>query len=327
MNCTAAFLQNLSDCFELSVELYHGKTMSSFYGKRFSDFKPALTYLAPYLEGGSQACLVLAHGFVLSGLLSVPGTEDKLVFGPALTYEVSFAHSEQIRQQFHYPASEAKNFYHFLSILPRMSTAAFQGMLRLTALYLYGEEAPEITAETFSFPLPEDVPPSLGEWNNLVSEEPERQMELLVRYGRCEEAEKYVDDLMKATTLGLPNLASNAMMSLKYTVIASISTIAHFAMAGGLDYQSATALSDYYISRLEFLSTYADLLAIFRSMVLDYTRRVSLCMNPKTDSSIVRQVYQYIYAHRYEKLTTSEIAEGPVFEQELSVPSFQRKDR
>ena len=325
MNCTTAFLQNLSDSFGLSVELYHGRMLSASYGGRFSEFKPALTYVAPYFEEENRACLVLAHGFVLSGLLSVPGTDDKIVFGPALTYEVSFAQSEQIRQQFRYPANEARNFYRFLSLLPRMSITSFQGMLRLAALYLYGEEAPEVTAETFSFPLPEVVPPSLGDWNNLVSEAPERQMELLVRYGRVEEAQKYMDELMRDTTLGLPNLASNDVMSLKYTVIASISTVAHFAIAGGLDYQSATALSDYYISRVEFLSTYGDLLAIFRSMLLDYTRRVSMCLTPQTDSPIVRQACQYIYAHRYEKLTTAGIAEDLHFSKSYLCHHFKEK--
>lgn len=67
-------------------------------------------------------------------------------------------------------------------------------------------------------------------------------------------------------------------------------------------------LSDYYILKIENLSVLSELQEILHIMILDFTRRVSLLTQPDTASTIVSSVYRDVQKHKYEKITSKDIA-------------------
>ena len=82
------------------------------------------------------------------------------------------------------------------------------------------------------------------------------------------------------------------------------------AIRGGLDRETAFALSDSYIQKAELLTGYVELTRLNARMVLDFTRRVELAKCGVHGSARVRAVRDYALDHISRPVTTEELAQA-----------------
>lgn len=80
------------------------------------------------------------------------------------------------------------------------------------------------------------------------------------------------------------------------------------AIRGGLDRETAFALSDLYIQKAELMSTYEGLTRLNAQMVLDFTQRVSATKNGIHNSKLMRRARDYILGHIGEAITTEALS-------------------
>lgn len=103
-------------------------------------------------------------------------------------------------------------------------------------------------------------------------------------------------------------LAQNQLRQIKNTFIVTATLVSRAAIRGGLDAETALALSDSYIQKCELLSTPQQLNNLQYHMVLDYTRQVELLRYKNYTSKLAQDVSDYVHAHLSEAIKTEDIA-------------------
>lgn len=104
-------------------------------------------------------------------------------------------------------------------------------------------------------------------------------------------------------------ISSSLIRSFKNIFISSTSLSSRSAIKGGLDYDTAMALTNNYLSQVENLDNYTDIFLLMKQMFLDFARRVAHCRSFSSKSLLVNRINKDIYSHLYEKITPTMIAE------------------
>ena len=178
----------------------------------------------------------------------------------------------------------------------------------------FNENRPSFNRETVELAqlLPEDYRME-GEWVTGPSSRPvltntphdaasyEREMYALLRFGRYPEMVNFLQNTTFTGAQG--SLANNMLRHQKNMVVASRS-----AVSGGLDYDTAMTLADYYIQRVELASDRNTLMVLHKDMLKTYTRMVAEKRSNNADSAFVNRVRTYVEDHLTEKITGQPLA-------------------
>lgn len=83
-----------------------------------------------------------------------------------------------------------------------------------------------------------------------------------------------------------------------------------YAVSGGLDYDTAMTLADYYIQRAEMASDRNTLMILHKNMLKTYTRMVAEKRSNNAESALVNKVRIYVEGHLTEKISGQALAEA-----------------
>lgn len=104
-------------------------------------------------------------------------------------------------------------------------------------------------------------------------------------------------------------LSDNPTRNLLYHLIVSIAMITRFCIEGGMDSDTAYALSDLYIQKADNSSTYEELKKIHKEVTFDFAHKMNSLHKEIIFSKHIIRCLDYIQEHLYESITISQIAD------------------
>ena len=182
-----------------------------------------------------------------------------------------------------------------------------------------------------------DISQSIKRRDNVFHHPPAYEKELL-NYVKKGNLDKLNEFIKKNITIGEKGIhAKNPLRNAKNLFISFTSLVSHAAFDGGLDWELALNLSDFYIQTVEELNTVADIYDLFAKMFLDYTERVRKIKAGNYSTAVVKS-QNYIYEHLYGKISLSDLADhsamnpsylSHLFKKEvgLSISEYIQKER
>ena len=293
--------------FSLPIRHYRKDEIIKTYEQRKFVIDIAKIYMDPYIGKEYPICFVVSPEYILSGYIALKN-DEYLIFGPSSPHELTYNQGEKILHELGLPASFLEELLRYFRFMPQMSTSNFQNMLSFINEILRPEQKGEPVHLTYRVKHINLCIQKELYINEKINAETEKSLLPLIAVGMVDEAAKIVDSIFTSAKYDLPNLAPTNIRSLKNSLIITAATISRKALEGGLDYRTAMSLSDYYIVKIEDTTIISELYELFRTMVLDFTQRVSVLSRPNTSSPIVNAIYRNVQEHKYEKITSATIA-------------------
>lgn len=104
-------------------------------------------------------------------------------------------------------------------------------------------------------------------------------------------------------------LSEEPLKNLKYHFVVTVALITRFCVEGGMEMENAYTLSDLYISKMDKCSNEADIHALHKEAVLEFTRQMNRLATADVYSKPVIMTMDYIYDNLHSKINETEIAE------------------
>ncbi len=304
----ALTLANLSG---IPVRLYRDRKFTGLYHS--SKFKPDLAILEEpnIFKNTASVSYYMTEEFLFYGLFRVKNEDISMVLGPVAHLSVDRARAGRILLSIGESPARARELQNYLKSIPGYPLRNFLQILCTFAYFLNGEKLSigDILAEGFPLPAPELPPapidrqePSSAGHNTY---DLEQTLLSYIEYGRPEALEKLFQ-MPAAGRAGI--MAQDTLRQQKNLLIVTATLCSRAAIRGGLDTETAFALSDLYIQKAELLSSYETLTKLSMQMTMDYARRVAALQCGEGNRRILRDARQYILSHIHEHITTQQLA-------------------
>lgn len=298
---------SLSSLAGLPVRLYREGKFCGLY--HHTKFKPDLAILEEekIFRNSGNVSYYMDENFLYYGLFRVQKDDVALLIGPVAQMAVDTAAAIRILRAMGESNRRARELVDYLSSLPPYPLRTFLQILCTVNYFINGEKTDVselLLGEEFP---PISVPAQKVHGDVTVHNTMELEELLLshVEYGRVDE----IRDLFQQPASGRAGkLASDTLRQQKNLLICTATLVTRAAIRGGLDRETAFALSDLYIQKAELMSTYEGLTRLNAQMVLDFTQRVSATKNGIHNSKLMRRARDYILGHIGEAITTEALS-------------------
>lgn len=299
---------SLSSLAGLPVRLYREGKFCGLY--HHTKFKPDLAILEEekIFRNSGNVSYYMDENFLYYGLFRVQKDDVALLIGPVAQMAVDTAAAIRILRAMGESAQRARELVDYMAAMPSYPLRNFLQILCTVNYFIIGEKTDvsellwgEVDLPSVQIPQSEKVP------DTTVHNTMELEELLLshVEYGRVDE----IRALFQQPASGRAGkLASDTLRQQKNLIICTATLVTRAAIRGGLDRETAFALSDLYIQKAELMSTYEGLTRLNAQMVLDFTQRVSATKNGIHNSKLVRRARDYILAHISEPITTEALS-------------------
>ena len=107
---------------------------------------------------------------------------------------------------------------------------------------------------------------------------------------------------------GMGILSRNALTNLKYHFIVTVAMITRHCVEAGMELEQAYRLSDFYILKMDSMTTTEDIAALHDSMVLDFTGKMLLIKKQSIISKSITMCIEYVYNHIHDRITIEDLA-------------------
>ncbi len=104
-------------------------------------------------------------------------------------------------------------------------------------------------------------------------------------------------------------LSDNPKRNLLYHLIVTIAMITRFCIEGGMDSETAYALSDLYIQKADKASNYEELKELHKEVTFDFASKMNSLRKDVLFSKHIIRCFDYILEHLNESITIRQIAE------------------
>ena len=108
---------------------------------------------------------------------------------------------------------------------------------------------------------------------------------------------------------GVGMLSEDPLRNLKYHFTITVALITRFCVEGGMEMEPAYTLSDLYILKADKCSIAAEIHALHKEAVLDFTSQMNKVARSSIYSKPIIMTMDYIYDHLHLKISEEEIAE------------------
>lgn len=104
------------------------------------------------------------------------------------------------------------------------------------------------------------------------------------------------------------HLSDDPVRNIKYLFIINTGLASRFAVEGGLDIETAYAISDLYIQKVDHMYSIEEIKILQQEMFTHYTNQVALSMKQNIYSKPIIMCMEYIEAHLTESIHLPDIA-------------------
>lgn len=309
MNTDYGYLAySLSSLAGLPVRLYRDGAFCGLY--HHTKFKPDLAILEEpnIFQNPGSVSYYMDENFLYYGLFRVKNHDAALLVGPVSQMPVNTATAAKILRTMGEPASRSKELVAYFSSMPTYPLRTFLQILCTINYFINGEKT-----DISKLLLGEDLPPlpTLPPQDNTQEPVVRNTMELeewmlsCVEHGRTEDIRAMFQN---APAGRAGTMAKDVLRQQKNLLICTATLVTRAAIRGGLDSQTAFALSDMYIQKAELMADVLDLTRLNAQMVLDFTDRVAAEKCGIHHSTLVQKVRDYVLARIGEPITTETLA-------------------
>ncbi|MFV0538973.1 MAG: helix-turn-helix domain-containing protein [Dysgonomonas sp.] len=296
------------NAFSIPIQIYKDSELIAVWGHSYFQPDPAFFLLQPYLKQDHSISFVVSPDHLMAGLIRMKDTDEIMIIGLMSPYQITYSQVEQLRSSMNLSPSRSKELQMSLHHMPTTTLGNFRDIL----IFLYKLLCPSDTVEPVHLSYKANL-----YFNTLVDVdfEPyihdeidfERRILQAVELGMPEKIKTIISEIEKKQ-LRIAILADNTIRSMKNTTIGSVYLISRAAIKGGLSYNMALSLSDFYITKIEKLSTYAEINDLFLVLAMDYATRTKK-IELKPSSIMMQRMLGWISDHLYQKITISDMAE------------------
>ena len=309
MNTDYGYLAySLSSLAGLPVRLYRQGAFCGLY--HHTKFKPdlAISQEVNIFRNEGSVSYYMDENFLYYGLFRVKKDAVSLLIGPVAQMPIDKHAAAKILRAMGEPASRAGELVDYFSAMPAYPLRTFLQILCTVHYFINGEKI-----DVGTLLLGEEALPVISAEPSKATYEPSvhNTMELedlmltAVEHGRVDEIQK----LFRAPAMGRAGtMAADALRQHKNLFICTATLVTRAAIRGGLDRETAFALSDLYIQKAELMGDIVGLTRLNAQMVLDFTKRVESEKCGIHNSKPVRQVRDYVLVHIGEAITTEALA-------------------
>lgn len=107
---------------------------------------------------------------------------------------------------------------------------------------------------------------------------------------------------------GVGRLSKDPLTNLKYHFVVTTAIITRYCAQCGMEIEQAYRLSDFYIGKLDGISTLSGVAALHSRMVMDLTKKMRMLQKYASASKPVLECIDYIYVHLTERITIEDLA-------------------
>ncbi|GHT94939.1 hypothetical protein FACS1894141_2620 [Spirochaetia bacterium] len=136
----------------------------------------------------------------------------------------------------------------------------------------------------------------------------EQEMLSCVEYGKVELLKSILDG-QGFRSGQVPDVAPDTLRAFKNIFIFSVGVASRAAIKGGLSYDAVTAVSDYYLRRVERINTYITIHQLFNQMFLDFARKTARCRLGEDSTPLVRRIRGETLSHLNDSISAANIAD------------------
>ena len=108
---------------------------------------------------------------------------------------------------------------------------------------------------------------------------------------------------------GVGVLSKDPVINLKYHFVITTAMITRLCRQNGMELEQAFRLSDFYIQKLDDISTKEQVQKLHDEMVMDYTEKMRKYFRSDTNSRHINVCKEYIYSHIKERITIEDLAD------------------
>lgn len=300
--------QSLAALAGIPVRLYvDGKFRRLYHHTRF---EPDLAVLEEpkIFRAAESVSYYMDEDMLYYGLFRVKTDPVVLLIGPVAQMPIDRRTAGNILRRMGESSSRATELQNYFSTIVAYPLRNFLQVLCTVHFFINGEklDVSQLLLDSEVLPTvpppPQEAPDPSHTHNTM---ELEQQLLSCVEYGKVDQ----IQDLFRRPVEGRPGvLAPDALRQQKNLIICTATLVSRAAVRGGLDLETAFALSDQYIQKAELMQRYEELVRLNAQMVLDFTRRVAALKNGINDSALIRRGREYILAHISEAVTTEALA-------------------
>lgn len=299
---------SLASLTGLPVRLYRDGRFCGLH--HHTKFKPDLAILEEekIFRNPGSVSYYMDENFLYYGLFRVRKNDVALIIGPVAQMAVNTTAVIRILRTIGESIQRAKELQDYLSALPAYPLRNFLQILCTVNYFINGEKTDvgELLLggeEVLPIPVPmQEKVPDAAVHNTMELEE---LMLSHVEYGRVDE----IQALFQQPASGRAGkLAEDTLRQQKNLLICTATLVTRAAIRGGLDRETAFALSDQYIQKAELMSGCEALTRLNAQMVLDFTQRVNAAKSGIHNSKLVRHARDYILSHISELITTDALS-------------------
>jgi len=301
--------QSLASLSGLPVRHYVDERFQGLYHQ--AKFKPDLAIIEEkhIFQAQSPVSYYMDENLLCYGLLRIPTDDVALLAGPVAQLRIDRSAAGRILRRIGEPLTRTTELLNYFSVMPTYPLQNFLQILCTIHYFVNGTklDVSELLLDKempLVLPAPEkEVPFSETPVHNTY--ELEQEMLSLVEHGRTNQ----VRSLFQQPTAGRAGtMAADALRQQKNLLICTATLVTRAAIRGGLDTETAFALSDVYIQKAELLGNFVDLTRLNAQMVMDFTNRVALLQGGDENPKQLLPARNYILSHISEPVTTAALA-------------------
>ena len=280
---------------------------------------PPFQYLQELFSGSDRITHCTTEYGIMFCSLKVDSSENRhLVFGPVTTVPYSDSDLQHLYKDYMVSNDSRSDFNSFLRQIPCLSLSSLlkkciflnyclhEEILSLEELTSVGQAVSEsdVTSDA-SLLLEETYQKKENEQHNqtYILEE---QLLRLVRTGNCEGFKRFA---YSESNFHIGVTGSTALRQLKNNIIITTTLCTRAAIEGGLDYDTAYQLSDYFIQSSERLTSADRLTDLLGKVSYTFAEKVAQSKTPVSTDERMQKAIRYIQQNVNQHLTVGDVAD------------------
>lgn len=108
---------------------------------------------------------------------------------------------------------------------------------------------------------------------------------------------------------GMGKLSDNPLQNLRYHFVVTMALITRYIIHAGMEQEKAYGLSDFYIQKMDKLSSISDIAALHDTMCIDICMQMQVIRKSHVLSKPIVLCLDYIYNNIHSRITIHELAE------------------
>lgn len=295
---------------------------------------PPFQYLQELFSGSDRITHCTTEYGIMFCSLKVDSSENRhLVFGPVTTVPYSDSDLQHLYKDYMVSNDSRSDFNSFLRQIPCLSLSSLlkkciflnyclhEEILSLEELTSVGQAESEnnVTSDA-SLLLEETYQKKENEQHNqtYILEE---QLLRLVRTGNCEGFKRFA---YSESNFHIGVTGSTALRQLKNNIIITTTLCTRAAIEGGLDYDTAYQLSDYFIQSSERLTSADRLTDLLGKVSYTFAEKVAQSKTPVSTDERMQKAIRYIQQNVNQHLTVGDVADYAGFSKSYFSAYFKK---